>query len=82
MKLTVLYIPYPLGNKTVLYQNWKERNPSYIKDCLIFYVGIRRFILKIFVLYSRSSYNKGRIVFQMIRYSLKSNARVQRIKSH
>ena len=25
-----------MENKTVLYQNWKERNPSYIQDCLIF----------------------------------------------
>ena len=29
-----------------------------------FYVGIRRFIFKFLVLYSRSSYNKGRLVFQ------------------
>ena len=29
-------ILYPLENKTVLYQNWTKRNPSYTQDCLIF----------------------------------------------
>ena len=60
----LIKIPYPCEYKTVLYQNLKERNQSYNQGCQIFmYLGIRRYIFKFLVLYSRSPYDKGRLLF-------------------
>ena len=69
-KLDFILFTVSSGKQDVLKSKLEGKKSILYSRSSNFYVGIRQFIFKFLVLYSRSSYNKGRIVFLRIRDTL------------